>query len=117
MADSCPLENKCGHAVNPHANMHYWGELGRSFKKYKFKQTASFGSDEFGVMAHSSERKRVIASQKKKEPQYQQHAGTRENTMVIVTIGADGTLIPPTVICKGTAYQVSWRDNNPLNAL
>jgi hypothetical protein len=67
-------------------------------------------------MAHGSEREHVITSRKKKGPQYQQRAGTRENTMVIVTIGADGTSIPPTVIFKGAAYQVSWGDNNPLNA-
>jgi len=116
MADSRPLEDKRGRAVNPHANVHYWGELGRSFDKYKFKRTASFGSDEIGVMARGSEHERVIASRKKKGPQYQQRAGTRENTTVIVTIGADGTSIPPTVIFKGAAYQVSWGDNNPLNA-
>jgi len=37
MADSRPLEDKRGRAVNPHADTHYWGELGRSFEKYKFK--------------------------------------------------------------------------------
>jgi hypothetical protein len=116
MVDSRPLEDKRGRAVNPHANTHYWAELERSFEKYNFKQEASFGSDEIGVMARGSDRERVITSQKKKGPQYQQRAGTRENTTVIVTICADGTSIPPTVIFKGAAYQVSWGDNNPLNA-
>jgi len=116
MADSRPLEDKRGRAVNPHANTHYWGELGGSFEKYKFKREATFGSDEIGVLARGSERERVITSRKKKEPQYQQRAGTRENTTVIVTICADGTSIPPTVIFKGAAYQVSWGDDNPLNA-
>jgi hypothetical protein len=116
MADSRPLEDKRGRAVNPHANTHYWGELDRSFQKYKFKQEASFGSDEIGVLARGSDRERVITSRKKKGPQYQQRAGTRENTTVIVTICADGTSIPPTVIFKGASYQVSWGDDNPLNA-
>jgi hypothetical protein len=40
-------------------------------------------------MARGSNRERVITSQ------YQQRAGTRENTTVIVTVGADGTSIPP----------------------
>jgi hypothetical protein len=67
-------------------------------------------------MAHGSNCEHVINLQKKKGPQYQQQAGTRENTTVIVTICADGTSIPPTVIFKGAAYQVSWGDDNPLNA-
>jgi len=116
MADSRPLEDKCGHAVNPHANAHYWSELGGVFEKYKFKWEASFGSDEVGVLACGSEREHVITSQTKKGPQYQQCAGTRENTTVIVTICADGTSIQPTVIFKGAAYQVSWGGDNPLNA-
>jgi len=117
MADSRPLEDKRGRAVNPHANAHYWGELGGSFEKYKFKREATFGADEIGVLARGSERERVITSRKKKGPQYQQRAGTRENTTVIVTICVDGTSIPPTVIFKGAAYQVSWGDNNPFNVL
>ena len=116
MADSRPLEDKRGHAVNPHANAHYWAELERLFEIYKFKREACFGSDEIGIMARGSDRERVITSRKRKGPQYQQRAGTQENTTVIVTICADGTSIPPTVIFKGAAYQVSWGDDNPLNA-
>ena len=56
MADSRPLEDKHGHAVNPHANAHYWSELGGVFKKYKFKWEAIFGSDEVRVLARGSER-------------------------------------------------------------
>jgi hypothetical protein len=116
-ADSRSLEEKCGRAVNSYANAHYWEVLEGSYKQYKFKQTAIFGSDEVGVLAHGSERERVIASRKQKGPQYQQRAGTRENTTVIVTICADGTSIPPTVIFKGATYQVSWGEDNPPNAL
>jgi hypothetical protein len=115
-ADSCSLEDKRGRAVNPHANTHYWEVLEESYKQYKFKEKTIFGSDEVGVLARGSERERVIASQKQKGPQYQQRAGTRENTTVIVTICADGTSIPPTVIFKGAAYQVSWGEYNPLKA-
>jgi hypothetical protein len=115
-ADSRSLEEKRGRAVNPHANAHYWKELEGAYKQYKFKQKAIFGSDEVSVLAHGSERERVITSRNQKGPQYQQRAGTRENTTVIVTICADGTSIPPTVIFKGAAYQVGWGEDNPLNA-
>jgi hypothetical protein len=37
MADSRPLEDKRGRAVNLHANAHYWDELEKLFNKYKFK--------------------------------------------------------------------------------
>jgi hypothetical protein len=50
-ADSRSLEEKCGRAVNSHANTHYWEVLKGSYKQYKFKQTAIFGSDEVGVLA------------------------------------------------------------------
>jgi len=116
MADSRPLEDKRGRAVNPHANAYYWNDLGDVIGKYKIKRKTTFGSDEIGVVGRGAERERVATSRTKKGPQYQQRAGTRENTTVIVTICADGTSIPPTVIFKGAAYKVSWGDNNPLKA-
>jgi hypothetical protein len=57
----------------------------------------------------------VFAEQGKGAP-YQQRAGTRENITVIVTICANGTSTPPAIIFKGSAYQVKWSQNNPLNA-
>jgi len=62
MVDSHPLEDKCGCAVNPYSNAHYWGVLRESYKTYKFKEKAIFGSDEVGVLARRSERERVIGS-------------------------------------------------------
>jgi len=79
-------------------------------------EKAIFGSDKVGVLARRSERECVIGSKNQKGPQYQQRAGTQENTTVIVTICTDGTSLPPTVIFKGAAYQVSWGEDNPLNA-
>ena len=72
--------------------------------------------DEVGVQARGNERERVATKRQKTGPQYQQRSGTRENTTVLVTICADGTSTPPAVIFKGSAYQVSWANNNPLNA-
>ena len=87
-------------------------------KKYSIWEATTFGSDEVRVQSRGSDHERVVTSSKNKGPQYQQHAGTQqENTMVIVTICADGTAIPPTVIFKGAAYQVSLGDYNTLNAI
>ena len=116
MSDSRPLEDKHGRAVNPTANKHYWELIENLITKYRIREETTFGSDEVGVQSRGNERERVATSRKKKGPQYQQRAGTRENTTVIVTICADGTATPPTVIFKGAAYQVSWGDDNPLNA-
>jgi len=116
MADSRPLKDKRGRAVNPHANLHYWDLLETTIEKYNIKPKTTYGADEVGVQARGAGRERVATSRKKKGPQYQQRAGTRENTTVLVTICADGTSTPPTVIFKGAAYQVSWGNDNPLNA-
>ena len=48
--------------------------------------------------------------------QYQQQGGMRENITVMVTICADGTLILPTIVFKGKAFQLNWLQDNPLNA-
>ena len=76
MADSCPLEDKHGHAVNPHANAHYWNGLGDMIVKYKIKRKTTFGSDEIGVLGCGSEHEHIATSWTKKGPQYQQCAGT-----------------------------------------
>jgi len=76
MADSRPLEDKRGRAVNPNANVLYWNGLGDVMAKYKIKRKTTFGSDEIGVLARGAERERVATSRAKKGPQYQQRAGT-----------------------------------------
>jgi hypothetical protein len=48
--------------------------------------------------------------------QHQQRSGNRENITVLPTICADGTLVPPTVIYKGEAFQMKWLQENPLDA-
>lgn len=116
MADSSPLEDKRGRAVNPENNKEFWELLKDAEAKPGVCPKTTFGSDEVGVPQRSEERERVVTSRDHTGPQYQQRAGTRENTTVIVTICADGTTLPPAVIFKGQAYQVSWGDENPLNA-
>ncbi|KZP14784.1 DDE-domain-containing protein, partial [Athelia psychrophila] len=56
--------------------------------------------------ATGTSQERVIGGANKKV-QHQTRGGTRENTTVIVTIGADGSSLPPAVIFKGQAYQTS----------
>jgi hypothetical protein len=48
-------------------------------------------------------------------PQYQQGYGNQENITVIVTVCADGTSTPPSMISKGKGYQTKWKQDNPAN--
>ncbi|TFK58277.1 hypothetical protein BDN72DRAFT_782315, partial [Pluteus cervinus] len=119
MADSRPLEDKHGRGVNPTTNGAWFGVLGGTVTHHNITRRVTFGTDELGVLNRGGERERVVTSRDQQGPQYQQKAGTRDNTTVIVTICADGnsTDTPPAVIFKGATYQVDWVDDNPLNAL
>lgn len=75
-----------------------------------------YGTDETGLQEGIGTRERVYGGVGKKV-QHQQRCGTRENITVIATICADGSTLPPAVIFKGEGYQVSWKQDNPLNAL
>ena len=74
-----------------------------------------YGADETGLMLGVALRERVIAPAGRKIQQLRR-SGKRENVTVLVTICADGTSLPPAVIFKGEGYQMSWKQNNPLNA-
>ncbi|EEB97411.1 hypothetical protein MPER_03274, partial [Moniliophthora perniciosa FA553] len=73
-----------------------------------------YGADESGFTENDSTKVRVIGSRGKRF-QHKQGGAGRENTTVIVTICADGTAIRPTVIFKGTHFQLGrskkgWTD-------
>lgn len=74
-----------------------------------------YSADETGLMMGVALRERVIALAGKKIQQLQS-SGNRENVTVMVKICADGTSLPPAVIFKGEGYQMSWKQNNPLQA-
>ena len=109
------LETKRGRAVNPTTNKAWWNLLEDTIKKYDIKQHNMYGVDEMGCQPSGGEREYVFGRQKA-TPQYQQHGRSRENITVIVTICADGTAPAPSVIFKGSAYQVKWNQENPANA-
>jgi hypothetical protein len=73
------------------------------------------GTDESGFQEALGGKERVYGAAGKKT-QHQQHGGDRENITVLVTIYADGTLLPRAVIFKGESFQTSWLQDNPLNA-
>ncbi len=74
-----------------------------------------FGTDETGIQKGIGTSERVYGPANR-SVQHQQRSGDRENITVIETICADGTSLAPSVIFKGEGYQVSWKQDNPLNA-
>jgi glycine cleavage system protein P-like pyridoxal-binding family len=109
-----PLEEKQGQGTNPHANVAWWKLLGDTLTMYNIKPENIYGIDEVGIQPQGGKWGQVIGGCKK-APQYQQHRGTHENITVLVTICADGTSQAPAIIFKGGAFQVKWKQNNPLN--
>jgi len=116
IARSRPLEDKRGHATNPHNNEAWWKLLGDTITKYKIKEENTYASDEVGIQAQGGGECEYVFGPCMKAAPYQQRSGTRENITTIVTICTDGTTTPPAIIFKGNAYQVKWGENNPLNA-
>ena len=112
---STPLEQKRGRAVNPTTNEAWFDLLERTKEEFGIVEETTWGTDEFGCNGATGQKERVIGAAGAKL-HYQQVGGSRENITVIVTICADGTSIPPAVIFKGNAHQVSWKQNNPINA-
>ncbi|KAF8834587.1 hypothetical protein BDN67DRAFT_1016335 [Paxillus ammoniavirescens] len=74
-----------------------------------------FAANEIDILPDSGDCKQVIGG-RKPGSQYQQCTGNQENITIIVTICADGSAEPPAVILKGNAYQVKWKQDNPVNA-
>lgn len=109
------LDSQRGRAVNPATNGAWWLLLDQTVTELNIQPENMHASDESAFTTGQSVRQRVIGA-KGKNVQHQQRGGNRENITVLVTISADGTSLPPTVIYKGQHFLVSWRQNNPLNA-
>jgi len=116
IARSWLLEDKQGCATNPHNNEAWWKLPGDTVKKYKIEEENTYASDEVGIQAQGGGERKYVFGPRTKAAPYQQRSGTCENITTIVTICADGTSTPPAIIFKGSAYQVKWGENNPLNA-
>lgn len=111
------LEDKRGCAANPSNDEAWWKMLGEIIEKYMIKPKNIYRSDEVSIQAQGQGECEFVFSPRTKAAPYQQHSGLHESITVIVTICADGSTTPPAVIFKGSAYNVKWGDNNPLNAL
>ena len=116
LSDSHPLEEKHCHAVNPHTNKAWFYLLEETICKYNIQSEDIYSTDEVSIQSCGTECECVFSA-RHQGMQYQQHGGLCKNTTVLFTICADGMLLPPLVIFKGSVFQVKWVQNNPLNAL
>ncbi|KIK80961.1 hypothetical protein PAXRUDRAFT_86911, partial [Paxillus rubicundulus Ve08.2h10] len=70
-----------------------------------------YAMDETGNTAGDQGTHRVIGRRGTKM-QHRQGGADRENVTSIVTICADGSVLPPTVIFKGKKFLKTWGKNN-----
>lgn len=119
MCWSHPLDHSRARAGNPATKAKYYTLLEEVIMGEEGEEPVAveliFGVDETGIQSGIGTRERVIGVAGERI-QHQQRSGNRENITVIVTICADGTSLAPAVIFKGEHYQVSWKQDNPLNA-
>lgn len=107
------LDSARGRAVNATNHEEWFNLLGKTIEDVE--DECIWAADESGFQTSGAVRERVIG-RAGESTQYQQRDGNRENITVIVTIGADGTSIPPAVIFKGNSYLPEWKQDNPLEA-
>ena len=116
-----PLEKICSHVVDPVTNKAWYDLLEEILEKgddrKPIAQECCWGVDEAGFQPQIDVQAERAIGGRGKWVQHQQQGGGRENTTVIVTICADGSMIPPAVIFKGQAYQLSWKQDNPADAM
>ena len=118
---ACPLDTACSQAVNEHANTKYYDIIehvqlhGDSGEPDAPECTSAL--NEGGFQANGDEGYKQVIGAKGKKLQYQQQKSKCETIMILITICAGGTALPPAVIFKGKGYLVKWQQDNPAKAL
>lgn len=102
-----PLDGKRARALRPEVVEH-WFSLVKEFIHDKgIKVENTYGMDESGFPPANAGRQKVIGRRGTKG-QHRQGGADKENVTAVVTICADGTALPPTVIFKAKNMQSSW---------
>jgi hypothetical protein len=131
------LDYKRGRAVNPNTNEAYFdlveeimaGKLDyhldqdldndsgppADFVPVAIKPENIYSMDESGFFPAGGVLECIIGP-RGQQTQHKQSDGGYENTTVMVTICADGTVLHPTVIFKGKTHQIAWNQDNPLES-
>lgn len=115
-----PLDSVRGQAVNENMNTMYFDMaeevMLRGDHGGPIAAECTWAFDETGFQHNGgSSNERVIGGTGKKV-QYQQQDASRETITVLLTIGADGSALAPSVIFSGKAFQIKWLQDNPTKA-
>ncbi|KAF9440066.1 DDE-domain-containing protein [Macrolepiota fuliginosa MF-IS2] len=116
------LDAQCGQAGNETVHKQYFdmvedvqlhGDGGQPIA-----QECTWVMDESGFQANGDEGIgcQMIIGKTGKKVQYQQQGDLHKNITVLVTIGADGSVLSPAVLYTGKGYLVKWKQDNPANA-
>ncbi|GJE97395.1 DDE-domain-containing protein [Phanerochaete sordida] len=110
-----PLDTVRARSLNPEILKHWMEEIvgGRYHGKFRPEDTYAF--DESGFPAEFSRRCRVVGRRGTKT-QHKQGTASRENTTVLITICADGTVLKPLIIYKAKNFRAAWAENNVAGA-
>ena len=108
------LDKVRGKAVNPITNAAWWKMYREIVEEHGILPENIWTADETGFSTGQAARERVIAK-KGKSVQHQVRGGSRENITALVSVSVVGWTIPPLVLFKGQAFQVSWRQDNLLD--
>ncbi|CAA7258476.1 unnamed protein product [Cyclocybe aegerita] len=116
-----PLHDVRGKAANPE-NHKAWCDLVENVQLHGDEGNTiapenTYTLDEAGFQANGDEGEERVIGGAGKNVQYQQQAGMRETTTVIVNICADGTAIPPAILFSGKGFAVRWKQDNPAEAM
>lgn len=109
------LETIRAAAVNPVSIGHWFDLCEVLFNKYKFKPKNIWGMDESNLPFGTGQPVKVI-SRRGGGMQHIQRDGAKENVTLIVTICADGEVLPPVCIFKGKRLDPRIQARNPLEA-
>lgn len=112
---SSSLTKDRARAVNPNTVRSWFEMIQRQVVVPGILPQNQYGMDETNFL-EGQEHKIRVAGRKGQKNTYKHHGGSRKSCTVIVTICADGTVLKPTIIFKGTKLLRRWGEVNPLAA-
>ena len=104
---TCPLNSKHAWALRPDVVEHWFGLVKELIHDKGIKAENVYGMDESGFLPGNMGRQKVIGHRGAKG-QHHQGGADKENVTAVVTICADGTALPPTIVFKAKNIQSHW---------
>ena len=109
------LEKCRANNLNRATVSHFFELLKEIIEQYGITKPNMYNMDEKGFQMGVGKRVASIVDRDQKEV-YNIEGGDRELVTVIECVGADGFLLDPSVIFKGTRWNSEWTRDNPCKA-